>query len=136
MFPPLTMDEIVEIVRQIGRQQGENAYYRACYGLLKRLQELTEQASEEMLRRQQTATLDLSSKSFGDAYKILHDLQESTLDVIDQACDAQAACEEFCPIDRRFSACHTFPRRDRHPADHFLVEPLNLQGVEHLQSSL
>jgi hypothetical protein len=32
------MDEIVEIVRQIGRQQGENAYYRACYGLLKHLQ--------------------------------------------------------------------------------------------------
>ena len=44
------MDEIADIVRQVGRQQGENAYYRACYALLKRLQELTSQASNDLLR--------------------------------------------------------------------------------------
>jgi hypothetical protein len=33
------MDEIVELVRRIGRQQGYNAYYRACYCLLKEMQE-------------------------------------------------------------------------------------------------
>lgn len=130
------MEDIVKIVRQIGRQQGENAYYRACYGLLKRLQELTEQASEETLRRQQSVTLDLPSQSFGHAYRILRDLQESTFDLIDQACDAQASCEEFCPIDHRFSASHAFPRRDLTPARHLLVEPLKLQGGEHLQPSL
>lgn len=130
------MDEIVDIVRQIGRQQGENAYYRACYGLLKRLQELVEQTSDEMLRCQQMQTLNQPSQSLGDIYGTLHNLQESTFDLIDQACDAQTSCEEFCPIDRRFSACHIFPRRDLPHADHFLVQPLNLQGVEHPESSL
>jgi hypothetical protein len=33
------MDEIVELVRRIGRQQGRNAYYRVCYCLLKEMQE-------------------------------------------------------------------------------------------------
>jgi hypothetical protein len=33
------MDEIVELVRRIGRQQGCNAYYRVCYCLLKEIQE-------------------------------------------------------------------------------------------------
>ncbi|KAJ5471906.1 hypothetical protein N7539_008475 [Penicillium diatomitis] len=129
------MDEIVEIVRQIGRQQGGNAYYRACYGLLKHLQELVEQASDEMLRHQQIQILDQPSQSLGDIYGTLPNLQESTFDLIDQACDAQTSREEFCPIDCRFSACHIFPRRDFPHADHFLVEPLNLQGMEHLESS-
>jgi histone H3/H4 len=33
------MDDIVELVRQIGHQQGQNTYYRICYSLLKELQE-------------------------------------------------------------------------------------------------
>ncbi|KAJ5471977.1 hypothetical protein N7539_008546 [Penicillium diatomitis] len=125
------MDEIVEIVRQVGRQQGENAYYRSRYGLLKRLQELIEEASEELLRHQQTRALDLPSQSSVHAYRILRELQESKFDLIDQACDAQSSCEEFCPVGDRFSACHVVPRRDSKPVDHSLVEPLNLHGAEH-----
>jgi hypothetical protein len=34
------MDEIAEIVRVIRQQQGENSFYRVCYGLLKQLQDL------------------------------------------------------------------------------------------------
>ncbi|OJZ80088.1 hypothetical protein ASPFODRAFT_53961 [Aspergillus luchuensis CBS 106.47] len=34
------MDEILELVRQIGRQQGQNTYYRSCYFFLKDLQDL------------------------------------------------------------------------------------------------
>ncbi|KAI2787000.1 hypothetical protein POX_f07353 [Penicillium oxalicum] len=124
------MDGIVEVVRQIGRQQGENAYYRACYGLLKRLQELIEQASEELLRHQQSGLQGSPSQSSDHAYKILRELQESTFDLVDQACDAQSSCEEFCPIDHRFSARHVFPRRDPSPVDHLLVEPLSLHRTE------
>lgn len=42
------MEEIAEIVREIGRQQGENTYYRACYDSLKRLQDLVAQASDDL----------------------------------------------------------------------------------------
>lgn len=129
------MDEIVEIVRQIGRQQGENAYYRACYGLLKRLQELIEQASEELLRHQQSGPPGSPSQSSDHAYRILWELQESTFDLVDQGCDAQSSCEEFCPIDHRFSARHVFPRRDPSPVDHLLVEPLSLHRAENSELS-
>jgi hypothetical protein len=43
------MDEIIEIVRRIGRQQGQNAYYRTCYTLLKQSQDLILETSNELL---------------------------------------------------------------------------------------
>ena len=43
------MEEIVEIVRQIGRQQGQNAYYRTCYTLLYTSQDLIFEASNKLL---------------------------------------------------------------------------------------
>jgi hypothetical protein len=87
MFPAITIDGIVEIVRQIGRQQGENAYYRACYSLLKHLQELVKQALDEILRCQQIQTPDQPGQSSGDINGTLHDLQESTFDLVNQAYD-------------------------------------------------
>lgn len=42
------MEEIAEIVREIGRQQSENAYYRTCFHLLKRLQDLTERSAGKL----------------------------------------------------------------------------------------
>lgn len=127
------MDEIVDIVRQIGRQQSENLYYRACYGLLKRLQELIDHAAEELLRNQQSDPPDSPSRSSDHAYGILRELQGSMFDLVDQACGSQSSCEEFCPIDHRFSARHVFPRRDPSPVDHLLVEPLSLHGAENAE---
>ncbi|KAJ5642304.1 hypothetical protein N7490_006304 [Penicillium lividum] len=43
------MDEIAKLVRELGRQQRENAFYRICYGLLKRLQDTLGQASDDLL---------------------------------------------------------------------------------------
>ncbi|KAI2791704.1 hypothetical protein POX_c04576 [Penicillium oxalicum] len=97
------MDEIADIVRQIGRQQGENAYYRACYALLKRLQELTTHASNELLRLHQFGPLG-SEYQLQSAYEVVHELRNSAYELIDEACNAQAACEEFCRVDDRFSA--------------------------------
>jgi hypothetical protein len=42
------MEEIVQIVRQIGQQQAHNAYYRDCYALFKLLQDLTEHTFNEL----------------------------------------------------------------------------------------
>ncbi|KAJ5244733.1 hypothetical protein N7489_004829 [Penicillium chrysogenum] len=44
------MEDIVQIVRQIGQQQAHNAYYRDCYSLFKLLQELTEHTFTELQR--------------------------------------------------------------------------------------
>lgn len=44
------MEEIVGVVREIGRQQGRNAYYRECYLLLKQLQDSVTWASNNLLQ--------------------------------------------------------------------------------------
>ena len=44
------MEDIVSIVREIGRQQGRDAYYRTCYLLLNQLQDSVLCASNGLLR--------------------------------------------------------------------------------------
>lgn len=102
------MDEIAEIVRHIGRQQGENVYYRACYALFKRLQELIEQSSDDLHRLYQSGTISSSEDDFYPVYEVLQDLRASILELIDQACNTQSACEELCPVDPSFAARTVF----------------------------
>ncbi len=42
------MNDIADIVRAIGQQQGEYAYYRACYSLFKQLQDLLAEVTEDL----------------------------------------------------------------------------------------
>ncbi|KAJ5146612.1 uncharacterized protein N7515_001176 [Penicillium bovifimosum] len=42
------MNDIADIVRAIGHQQGEYAYYRACYSLFKQLQDLVAEVTEDL----------------------------------------------------------------------------------------
>jgi hypothetical protein len=42
------MNGIADIVRAIGHQQGEYAYYRACYSLFKQLQDLVAEVAEDL----------------------------------------------------------------------------------------
>lgn len=44
------MEEVLELVRRIGRQQCHNAYYRTCYSLLKELQKRIEQILQRLVR--------------------------------------------------------------------------------------
>ncbi|KAH8434451.1 uncharacterized protein LDX57_012098 [Aspergillus melleus] len=44
------MDEIVRLVKAMGRQQCLNAYYRVCYLLLKDLQERIQSDSDDLLK--------------------------------------------------------------------------------------
>ncbi|KAJ5752715.1 hypothetical protein N7520_009632 [Penicillium odoratum] len=80
------MNGIEHIVRELGRQRARNAYYRDCYALFKLLQDLTEQTSHEL---QSIYTSDGSRPAYA-----VHRI----------ACEAQATCEELCPVDRIFSA--------------------------------
>lgn len=89
------MDEIVEIVRQIGRQQGENAYYRTCYDLLKQLQDLVEQAAGDLLRLHQAGGY-LPSDNLQPVCQIAEELQHSAEKLLCQAQRVQSSWEEFC----------------------------------------
>jgi hypothetical protein len=42
------MSDISDIARAIGHQQGEYAYYRACYSLFKQLQDLVADMKEDL----------------------------------------------------------------------------------------
>ena len=102
------MEEIANIVRQIGRQQGENVYFRACYALFKHLQDKAEQASEDLLRLYQSGAFGSSDDEFYPVYQVAQELQASVHDLADQARKAQSACEEFCELDPSYSAREAF----------------------------
>ena len=89
------MDEIEDIVRQIGRQQGENAYCRSCYVLLKQLQDAVGQAAEDLLRLHQSGAF-LSFDDFHPVSQIADDLRNSIHDLVCQERKAQLAWEELC----------------------------------------
>ncbi|KAJ5556723.1 hypothetical protein N7494_000638 [Penicillium frequentans] len=94
------MNGIEHIVRELGRQRARNAYYRDCYALFKLLQDLTEQTSHEL---QSIYTSDGSRPAYA-VHRIVWKLQNQVSSLIEQACEAQATCEELCPVDRIFSA--------------------------------
>ncbi|KAJ5778466.1 hypothetical protein N7520_001712 [Penicillium odoratum] len=94
------MNGIEHIVRELGRQRARNAYYRDCYALFKLVQDLTEQTSNE-LKSIYTSDGDLPAYA---VHRILWQYQNQVSSLIEQACEAQATCEELCPVDRIFSA--------------------------------
>ncbi|CAI7613731.1 unnamed protein product [Penicillium viridicatum] len=106
------MEEIVDIVRQIGRQQGENVYFRTCYALFKHLQDKAEQASEDLLHLHQSGAFGFSDEEFYLVYQVAQELQVSVHDLADQALKAQLACEEFCELDPSYSAREAFKFTD------------------------
>ncbi|OQD77355.1 hypothetical protein PENANT_c111G07522 [Penicillium antarcticum] len=122
------MEEIVEIVRQIGRQQGENIYFRACYALFKHLQDKSEQASEDLIRLHQSGACGLLDDEFYPVYQVAQELQASVHNLANQARKAQSACEEFCELKPRYSARETFAFADTVQAPE-KVENHAYQGV-------
>lgn len=106
------MEEIADIIRQIGRQQGENVYFRACYALFKHLQDKAGQASKELLRLHRSGAFGSSDNEFYAAYQVAHELRISVHGLVDQACKAQLACEEFCQLEPTYSARESFKFTD------------------------
>ncbi|CAG7935198.1 unnamed protein product [Penicillium salamii] len=94
------MEDIVQIVRQIGQQQAQNAYYRDCYALFKLLQDLTEHTSNELQRLHTTGT----ERSNHSVHQVLRNFQNTICNLVERACEGQAECEEFCSVSASFSA--------------------------------
>ncbi|KAI2739616.1 hypothetical protein N7455_006067 [Penicillium solitum] len=106
------MEEIVDIVRQIARQQGENVYFRTCYALFKHLQDKAEQASQDLLHLHLYGAFGSSDDEFYPAYQVAQELQVSVHELANQALKAQLACEEICELDPSYSAREAFKFTD------------------------
>jgi hypothetical protein len=94
------MEDIIQIVRQIGRQQAQNAYYRDCYALFKLLQDLTDHTSNELQMLYKSG----AKRSNNSVHQVLLNFQNTICDLVERACEAQTECEEFCSISGSFSA--------------------------------
>ncbi|KAJ5465963.1 hypothetical protein N7530_009750 [Penicillium desertorum] len=88
------MDEIADIVREIGRQQGENSYYRACYDYLKQLQDSVSQAFDDLCQFYQEATFNPSCDSW-PAHQVAERLRWSVYKLGEQETKAQLALVEL-----------------------------------------
>lgn len=106
------MDEITQIVREIGCQQAQNAYYRECYALLKRLQECVDQISNDLLRLYHSGSLYSLNDEIRPVNSIMDELRVTIRELIEKAVNAQASCEMYCPVDPCFSARDSFKFTD------------------------
>ncbi|KAK9846684.1 hypothetical protein MYU51_001931 [Penicillium brevicompactum] len=106
------MEEIADIVRQIGRQQGENVYLRTCYALFKHLQDKADEAREDLLRLHQSGASASFEDEFSSVYHVAQELRTSVHAFVDQARHAQSACEEFSQVEPSFSAREAFKFTD------------------------
>ncbi|CAG8679423.1 unnamed protein product, partial [Penicillium salamii] len=114
------MEDIVQIVRQIGQQQAHNAYYRDCYSLFKLLQELTEHTFTELQRLYKSGT----ERSTNSVHQLLRKFQHTICNLVERACEAQAECEEFCSVNESHSARVVFePIRRMSPPTQSSHEP-------------
>ncbi|CAG7935660.1 unnamed protein product [Penicillium nalgiovense] len=98
------MEEIVQIVRQIGQQQAQNAYYRDCYALFKLLQDLTEHTFSELQRLYKSG----AERSNNPVHQVFRNFQNTICDLVERACEAQAECDELCSVTGSFSARDVF----------------------------
>ena len=94
------MDEIVQIIREIGQQQAQNAYFRDCYALFKLLQDLTDQTFNDLQSLYKSETLNSSYS----VHQVLWKLQNAICSLVERACEAQDVCEALCPVHASFSA--------------------------------
>ncbi|KAJ5640334.1 uncharacterized protein N7484_008196 [Penicillium longicatenatum] len=96
------MDEIADIIRELGRQQGENTFYRICYGLLKRLQDTLSQASDDLLFHCQHDPYN-TSRDFDPIHQIAEELKTLVEDIKDRERMSLMALEEFFDVQREVS---------------------------------
>lgn len=88
------MDEIAEIVRAIGQQQGQNAYYRVCYSLFKQLQDLVLHTSNDLLQLYHPND-SAWAQDLRPASDIAIFIQNTVEDLNSQAQRAQSSWERF-----------------------------------------
>lgn len=84
----------MQIVREIGRQQSENVYYRTCYDSLKRLQDLVAQASDALCQLYQYNT-NSPPHDFQSPHQVAIELQNAIRSLCLQEEKAQLALREL-----------------------------------------
>lgn len=94
------MEEIAEIVREIGRQQSENAYYRACYDYLKQLQDSVAQNSDALYQLYQEGIFNPSCDSW-PAHEVAERLRWSIYTLAEQERKAHRGLMELYAFENR-----------------------------------
>lgn len=84
------MDDIAEIVRAIGRQQGHNVYYRQCYSQLKLLQDLVVETSNQLLYIYHASNPFVSPDETESAGDIAINLRNTTQELLNKIQKAES----------------------------------------------
>lgn len=89
------MNDIADIVRAIGQQQGEYAYYRACYSLFKQLQDLVADVAEDLdgLYKSQQSNC---SEGFSAVSRVAENFRSSVQSISAQEKNARLALAGLC----------------------------------------
>ncbi|KAJ5720256.1 uncharacterized protein N7483_008190 [Penicillium malachiteum] len=91
------MSEIAEIVREIGRQQAENLFYRKCYAILKSLQDVISQAADDLVKVYESS-LHREFNDLRHAHQIVEELRMYLDEIHDREKNALTALTEFYDI--------------------------------------
>lgn len=90
------MGDIADIVRAIGQQQGEYAYYRACYSLFKQLQELVAEVTKDLDDVYKSEQCN-PSDGFSAVSQVAENFRLSIQSISTQEKNARLALAGLCP---------------------------------------
>lgn len=89
------MDDIANIVRAIGQQQGEYAYYRSCYSLFKRLQDVVAEVAEGLNGLHESEQRN-HSEGFSAVSRVAENFRLSVQSISSQEKNARSALAGLC----------------------------------------
>lgn len=89
------MDDIADIVRAIGQQQGEYAYYRACYSLFKQLQDVVAEVTEDLITLHESQQCN-PSEGFSAVSRVAENFRLSVQSISSQEKNARLALAGLC----------------------------------------
>lgn len=95
------MNDIVDIARVIGHKQGEYAYYRAYYSLLKQLQDLMSEMSEDLQRLHESPHSNSSERLLA-AFRLADHFRSSVQSISAQEKNARSALVGLCSADHPY----------------------------------
>jgi hypothetical protein len=94
------MQDLQELVREIGLQQIENKFYRVCYNLLKQLQDTVARSVEDLLHIHQNGSYN-TPQDFRSVGKLAEDLKMAIEEFRAQEQRAERELEDLRPRVRQ-----------------------------------
>lgn len=92
------MSDIADIARAIGHQQGEYAYYRACYSLFKQLQELVADMKDDLKILHENRQTN-SSEGLLEVSRLADHFRSSVQSISAQENNARSALAGLCSLN-------------------------------------